>query len=310
MLILSEISTDLPLEILEALPSPVFLKGPDARYVWANSAFKNLFGIKRHDLFGKLDRDLFPSRQVSQCNGGDLRVLETGKMDEAREVIVDRLGISRATITLKSRLQLPDGTCYITGVMHDISDVSEANRKLRTTGSQLERRAAEWRDMSHRDVLTNCYNRRYLFENKNLVHAQRAVGIAIADLDHFKLVNDTLGHDAGDKVLCGFVETVETHLREGDFIARLGGEEFAIVMPDITADDFQTILERIRSDWQSVGLKIVEGAMPITVSIGAVLREQGEKTDFYQCVDLADKCLYEAKHAGRNRVVFGPSPEA
>lgn len=302
---LSEISNDLSLAMLDALPSPVFLKGSDTRYVWANTAFENLFGLKRRDLWGKMDRDLFPSRQASQCNGGDLRVLETGQMDDAREIIVDRFGISRATITRKSRLQHSDGTSYIIGVMHDISEVTEANRKLRMTGTQLERRAAELRDMYHRDALTNCYNRRYLLEKQTIISSAQTVGIAIADLDHFKLVNDTLGHDAGDKTLCAFVDTVTSHLRDGDFIARLGGEEFTIVFPDIASDALHDILDRIRASWQSVGPASINDALPTTVSIGAIVRGDGQDCDFYRCLDLADKYLYEAKNAGRNRVVIG-----
>ena len=128
---------ELPISVLDILPNPVLIKGSDLRYVWVNAAYEKLFGVTCADLKGKLDKDFFKDRQVAQCNGGDLRVLDSGEIDEAQETVFDAHGQPRETITLKSRLELSDRSVYLVGVMHDVTEVVAANRALEIKQSEL-----------------------------------------------------------------------------------------------------------------------------------------------------------------------------
>ena len=118
------------------------------------------------------------------------------------------------------------------------------------------------------------------------------------DLDHFKRINDTYGHQAGDKALVDFVERVNTHLRSQDQMGRLGGEEFVLLLPETSADEAWVVAERIResSAQSSDGVRY-------TVSMGiATLREQDHTVQ--DLLARADEALYRAKGNGRNRIEF------
>ena len=120
------------------------------------------------------------------------------------------------------------------------------------------------------------------------------------DLDRFKSINDRFGHPAGDQVLCVFAEIVGTGFRKSDVVGRLGGEEFAAILVDVTADHVVEIVERIRSAFASSNMVIGGAPVDTTVSAGIVFdRKAGSELD-----DLfagADELLYRAKTSGRNR---------
>jgi two-component system cell cycle response regulator len=126
--------------------------------------------------------------------------------------------------------------------------------------------------------------------------------LMILDIDHFKQVNDTYGHDCGDEVLKGFADRLRGIIRGGDLLCRLGGEEFVIVMPAVAAQAATRIAERARLAIQEEAFPIESGgrAIPITVSIG--LAERGADDDAGALYRRADQALYRAKANGRNRV--------
>ncbi len=163
------------------------------------------------------------------------------------------------------------------------------------------------------DPLTGVYNRRYLEAHlqKTLVAARenhKPLGFLYMDIDFFKKVNDTYGHQVGDEILQGFARRVKDGLRSFDLVARLGGEEFVAVLPDTTEDVAMIIAERLRK--AVAGLPFAcsapEGQLTITSSFGAVVVE-GDAVANITAADLikhADDQLYEAKHGGRNCVFF------
>ena len=155
------------------------------------------------------------------------------------------------------------------------------------------------------DGLTGMYNRRYFDEALAEYLAafgkiKKPIGMVILDLDHFKKVNDTHGHDVGDEVLRQVAECLKVFTRYHDVLSRLGGEEFAILSPNITESQLYSLSDRIR---QAVSeLRIVNGNVTLKVTVSAGLAiwngvESGE--ELYR---RADKQLYEAKRKGRNRV--------
>lgn len=164
----------------------------------------------------------------------------------------------------------------------------------------------ELRSRANRDALTGLYNRRSFQAglNRELAQLARRAGTAVVaflDIDHFKRVNDTYGHPAGDRVLQEFADIVMSHCRRNDLVARLGGEEFAVLLTDADLEAGRVWAERMRGD---VAATRFDGPnrLPLTVSVGLV--EIAETLTTPDAItSIADKALYEAKRTGRNRVV-------
>lgn len=166
------------------------------------------------------------------------------------------------------------------------------------------------------DQLTGLYNRRFLFAQlAPLVQRSQCGGASVAvmtiDIDHFKLCNDTFGHDVGDAVLQEFATRVGSNVRPSDFTCRLGGEEFVVIMPRTSGDTACHAAERVRRKICAEPFKPAGAPHPlnITVSIGVAHSEHGEDTAG-ALLKRADEALYEAKRAGRNRVMGKASQSA
>ncbi len=164
-------------------------------------------------------------------------------------------------------------------------------------------------EMAVRDGGTGLFNRRYLEVHlqKKLDDSKESgknVGVLILDIDHFKDVNDTHGHVVGDEVLKVFAERLFDNLRGFDLVARLGGEEFVAILPDVPTDKAMYIAERLRRSIADEPVKHgKEKELRISTSIGGAIIEPGKYT-VQQVLDRADKALYEAKKGGRNCTVF------
>lgn len=173
--------------------------------------------------------------------------------------------------------------------------------------AELERQAST-------DPLTGALNRRALQQiaDRYLSEARRhrrPASLLMVDADHFKLINDTYGHEAGDAVLCELLRRIQEMLRLEDVIGRIGGEEFVLLLPGTPENEAMAVAERIR---QRIGGEtfIYRGEeIPLTVSIGVAEREPGEG-DFEPLLKRSDLAMYAAKRAGRNRVVAATEPAA
>jgi two-component system cell cycle response regulator len=159
------------------------------------------------------------------------------------------------------------------------------------------------------DGLTGLNNRRYLDNHLKVLFNRaaarsRPLSVCITDIDRFKLVNDTYGHDAGDEVLKEFAARVRSTVRGADLACRYGGEEFVVVMPDTDAMSAAAIAERLRGiiESQPFHLKTAGTMLNITASLGIACNTHGAETP-EQLMKQADRALYEAKNGGRNRVV-------
>jgi len=163
--------------------------------------------------------------------------------------------------------------------------------------------------MTHTDPMTGLHNRRY-FEpllRKEIARCSRLkhrVSLMILDIDHFKKVNDSYGHQTGDLVICMLSVICRQESREIDVVARLGGEEFAIMLPETSVADAAEVAERIRLVVENTKVKSLnEEEFSFTVSIGVTEQLAGEMSE-EKLVGLADEALYQAKESGRNRVVI------
>lgn len=165
------------------------------------------------------------------------------------------------------------------------------------------------RDQASRDPLTGVLNRRAILEflEEELVRADRnvqSVGVLMLDLDHFKNVNDALGHPAGDLVLQQVVRRLSSMLRPHDCLGRYGGEEFMIVVPAADQAGLCDLAERIRATVDAEPFPAEANEIEITLSIGAAIAKPGDRSST-KLIATADEALYRAKKLGRNRVVCG-----
>ncbi|MCX4242885.1 GGDEF domain-containing protein [Paraliomyxa miuraensis] len=157
-----------------------------------------------------------------------------------------------------------------------------------------------------RDPLTQAYNKRAFNEqlDKDFSHAQRhdlPLSLVMLDVDHFKRINDTHGHPAGDHVLQRLAATIMASLRTEDAFCRVGGEEFAVIMRDCTEGEATQLAERLRRLVASTQFVYGGQVLPVTISLGVASFVQGRHSRTIDLVEEADRCLYEAKRRGRNR---------
>jgi two-component system cell cycle response regulator len=159
-----------------------------------------------------------------------------------------------------------------------------------------------------RDPLTKIFNKKYFVDQLvvEIAYSKRhraALSLLLFDLDHFKHINDTYGHVAGDMVLVQISELVQSMLRTEDIFARYGGEEFVIILRGIPLDDAGVLAERVRAAIEAKEFMCDTRRLPVTVSIG-VANHTSDTDDSMGLVEAADTALYAAKAAGRNRVLL------
>ena len=173
----------------------------------------------------------------------------------------------------------------------------------------IEREERLLREQALRDPLTELSNRRAFFNDADRwlekhAFADRPFAVALFDLDHFKQVNDLHGHAAGDEMLTIFADALRENTRKGDYVARLGGEEFAIFLPDTDIRTLETVADRLRADFAEKTVRKSGGVLHVTVSAGIAAGRSGVN-GLEQTLATADHGLYAAKRAGRNRVRNG-----
>jgi diguanylate cyclase (GGDEF)-like protein len=174
---------------------------------------------------------------------------------------------------------------------------------LSLTLNQL-RAARRHRQDALTDSLTGLLNRRGLFDSFGQTDPEAGTAVLMFDIDHFKQINDQQGHAAGDAVIQQFSIIARLGMRQGDTVARVGGEEFCAILPGVPLDRAKAIAERIRIEFQSTPAQIGLRIIPATVSVG--VSTTGRSESFSSVLSRADAALYKAKANGRNRVTDVP----
>lgn len=160
-------------------------------------------------------------------------------------------------------------------------------------------------DFANKDFLTGVYNRRYFYENMNeyVAYAEEHMEpyvVAMLDIDHFKKINDIHGHNSGDKVLKTLAKKLIDETKGDDLIARFGGEEFCIILKDISNEDAVKFFVNLRANIANCKVQLKKEQIGFTVSIGVAFSRSDYRLD--ELLELADEALYRAKENGRNRV--------
>lgn len=185
----------------------------------------------------------------------------------------------------------PLASWYIVGLMFRIHKLEQVQRDLATY-----------------DVLTRVMTRRKFLENseallKLMAKENMPMSFAYIDLDNFKLINDSYGHAGGDEVLKSFASVVQNHLRKSDLVGRIGGEEFAIALPNTGLDKSIRLLEKIRHSSENNPVEYSSEAIQYTISIGVVLFHDANPVCLDRLSHQSDLALYNAKQSGKNCIV-------
>jgi diguanylate cyclase len=183
----------------------------------------------------------------------------------------------------------------------------ERVKNMETTSAEAEQKIEEQRQKALRDVLTQlpnreAYQQRLEQEFERWQRYNRPLVMVVCDIDHFKRINDSYGHLAGDKVLRIIAKTLQKRLRKTDFIARFGGEEFVILMPETEQQQALTVAEGVREAIARCPFHFKEKPVSITMSFGISAFAEGDQAE--QVFARADKALYKAKEKGRNQCVL------
>ena len=214
------------------------------------------------------------------------------------------------------RLSSGDKSIFFTTITHKdaISKMEQAYNKLRNSlikadyASLLtylqEMKTQKYAKLSEEDALTGIYNRRAFMQMlQKKMHesekVQRPLSLLILDIDHFKKINDTYGHDIGDLILQNFSHTIKQNIRKNDVFARIGGEEFALLLPYTDLQDACRVAKNLVKAVSLLEIKDIKPTLTMTVSIGVSSYEKGMSEK--ELMQLADRKLYKAKHSGRNQ---------
>lgn len=284
---------------LEAVDNGVVITDADARIEWCNAAFGALTGYTRAESIGHRPADLVKSGQHSPAFYEALwRPLLNG--DTWRGEVINK----------RKDGSLYDEELVITPVK-DEAGVTRHFVAVKQDISARKRLEAELRASATTDFLTGLSNRRHFMSRmeEQLARAQRQVTLCTAvlmvDLDHFKHINDTHGHAVGDAVLRHVAGLMREDLRKIDSVGRMGGEEFAFLLPGNDLAGGRALAERLRQKIEATPLVLAPLVVPMTVSIGiAAMLATDSSTD--QALVRADQGLYQAKAGGRNRVGLAP----
>jgi diguanylate cyclase (GGDEF)-like protein len=266
-----------------------------------SSIIRNDLGISDSELESLIDRGV--ERMVEICSqfqihSDDIKPL-AALLQEANEGLSD-LNLSYEKLLEEYRKEKQQAETLARELAKTNEKLNEANRKLK--------------ELADHDSLTGLPNRRLLFKflARELGRAQRyggALSVMIFDIDLFKRVNDNHGHQGGDLVLKAVAATAIKVRRNTDLIARFGGEEFVMVMPETEAKGAVALAERLRRVVEELEISMDGRTIGVTVSIGiATSGPEGGELTTDGLFNLADQALYEAKRRGRNRVVAAPPP--
>jgi diguanylate cyclase (GGDEF)-like protein len=195
-----------------------------------------------------------------------------------------------------------DGRMVRLEIATDITEKKQAEELLKAAKKHAE-------ELSQKDELTGLKNRRAFFEQagRALEQARRfchPVSLIMMDIDHFKMINDNHGHAAGDRVLQAVADLFQKSVRQIDIVARMGGEEFALVLPETALEDAAYLAERLRARIEDLAVTDGGEGIGITASFGVANSPDGNKNIDLLLTD-ADGALYAAKRSGRNRVNAG-----
>lgn len=267
----------------------IFFKDCKFKYLGCNKSFEKFVGKRESEIIGKDDFELFGNEIAQEFRNNDLAVIKA-----KRVLINEEWTISENRKMLLQTKKMPfkykkNKNYGILGISRDITELHEIHEKLK--------------EQAYQDELTNIFNRKAfnerIKEKFDLYQRYNSTFcIAMYDIDNFKNINDTYGHDMGDKVLKEMTDEVKLHIRKTDLLFRVGGEEFVIIFSKTLIDEAFEVVEKMRVMVSNMNMNMIENEK-ITISIGLTqVNEEDDPTSIYERID---KLMYVSKHNGKNQ---------
>lgn len=303
------------IRLMQHLVVPTFVLDPEGKVMIWNNACERLTNVKAEDIIGTKDHWKAFYEKPRACLADlvlEERTDEIERLYAAHSVKDDVfVGVRAENWAVMPRASKRLYLAINCGPIYD--DDGHMIAVVETLRDMTEQKRAEeaLHSLAHKDGLTNLANRRS-FDMKleaDLMHAQRKeeeIALLLCDVDHFKLYNDTYGHQAGDECLKKVAKVIEKQaLRPTDLAARYGGEEFAIILPNTTPAGAQKVAERLRGAIYDLNLEHESSLTNdrVTISVGAACLIPKSDLLATSFIEKADEALYQAKEGGRNKVM-------
>jgi diguanylate cyclase (GGDEF)-like protein/PAS domain S-box-containing protein len=268
--------------LIDSLPDLIWVKDTDGKFEIVNQAFNRSFGIEKNEIIGKTDFDLSKREQAQEYAEDDRWVMNTRETFRREFLATTVHGEKEWVELIKVPVIQDDEVLGTAGTSRDISVRMQAL-------TELDHQA-------HYDSLTQLRNRHSLtLDGERLISEQKEFALLFIDIDNFKLINDTKGHDIGDQVLVEFAKKLKSHTNS-DFVYRLGGDEFIVMVYNLDFDHYlSSLLLALNYTFKFDNL-----AFEISASIG-VSHYPNHSVELHKLMKYADIAMYEAKKAGKNQ---------
>ncbi|BCE01385.1 sensor domain-containing diguanylate cyclase [Marinicellulosiphila megalodicopiae] len=278
--------------------------GPNDAILFSNKTFAGLYDLSVNEVNGKLWQDCVKHSYINETGlKYDTDNIENW-LHKANKLRRSEIQRTFEINTLKDRWYLCNETTNEQGyiVFHGIENTRSKQLEI-----ELKNTTEKLTLLATTDPLTNLYNRRFFFmrlkdEINRYQRTDKFISVIMLDLDHFKQINDQYGHKGGDEVLVTFAKLIKKLIRPYDLAARMGGEEFAIILPNTNMHEGQMIAERIRQSLAKLTFKQISPDLKVTISIGGMTSNSELNASKFTL--KSDNALYKAKNNGRNQVVW------
>jgi len=280
--------------VLDNVDAHVYMKNSEREFLYVNNKTAELFGRPVEEIVGRKETDILPKEIADHFHQSDSKVFSTNEKQIIDEEVIDNKGNKLRYLSVKVPYLRDEELPALIGFSSDVTELYQLKE--------------QFRKQANTDHLTKLYNRRYFVAQaeKEFCRAQRhnnSLSLVSLDIDHFKKINDQYGHPIGDQVLIKIAKKLMKNIRCEDVLARIGGEEFSIILPETSIEVAMSAAERIRLEQENLPVKgDWYGEIKVTLSIG-VSSLLTQDQNFDQLFMRADEALYQAKKLGRNQVV-------
>jgi diguanylate cyclase (GGDEF)-like protein/PAS domain S-box-containing protein len=289
-------------EVFDLIPIPLFAKDIQGKYIACNKAYEDISGLSRKELLGRNVYDLWPKQQADLFSSKDNELFDNPGEQKYETDISSSFG--KTCIVQFHKVTFVDGknkTIGLLGSVFDLTEKIELEKSLKKANEKLSK-------MAMHDPLTSLPNRRYFREytENKLAQAKRdsdKIAFLYIDLDGFKPINDKISHQAGDQVLISLAERFNQFLRKNEFIARVGGDEFCMVVYNYKdKEELENTAKRL-IDKTTQALIIGGIEIKIGMTIGIASYPKNGKT-YDELLSSADVAMYDAKNKERGTYIF------
>lgn len=298
-------------ELINTIPDPIFVKNERHQWIVINDAYCKLIGYPKIDLLEKSEYDFFPKQQADRFRLQDKLVFNNQYTHEHEEKFTNATGQTHIIATKRSVHKDGAGNLFLIVLIRDITDSKLREESLKRKAEELVRSNHELkiqedhlRYLAYNDPLTGLPNRKYFLEKLQeslewSEHNNSLLGLLFIDLDGFKQVNDTLGHEMGDCLLVTVAERLNNILCNSDTVARLGGDEFTIILRSIPDIEIISAISKKILCALSEPILLDKNIANISASIGISIYPNNSKNADIM-IRQADAAMYDAKKSGKN----------